>query len=56
MSETSRRVTKVTYQFMRAKIVCQIPLLDAPRLVTRDEFALIRMDYNIIDCRDSVFG
>jgi len=42
-----------THQFMRAYIVRQIPLLDAPRLVARDDLALVRMNEHVVHCQTS---
>jgi len=34
---------------MRADVIRQVPLFDAARLVTRDEFTLVWMDANVVD-------
>jgi hypothetical protein len=36
---------------MSANIVREVPLLDTPRLVTRDELALIGMHAYVVDCQ-----
>jgi len=38
---------------VRTKILRQIPLLDTASLITRNEFALIRVDADVVDCRIS---
>jgi hypothetical protein len=39
-----------THQFMRADVFRQIPLFDSASLVARDQFPLVRVDTNIVDC------
>jgi hypothetical protein len=44
-----RQKERSWYQFMRANIFGQIPLLDSSCLITGNELSLIRMNTNIVD-------